>query len=122
MTAPKKIRTLRQETIAKIVAMIRQSPTSSREITDACGIYPHEIARELRYYVENDKIRLQNVTGPHGRKMKAWVWTESRPRAVEKKHKCLACQTNPVPGGREWVCPRCKNTEVWKGSSPYAIA
>ena len=92
------------------------------QATDACGISSHEIARELRYYVENDKIRLQNVTGPHGRKMKAWVWTESRPRAVEKKHKCLACQTNPVPGGREWVCPRCKNTEVWKGSSPYAIA
>lgn len=122
MTAPKKIRTHRQEVIAKVVAMIQQAPTSSREITDACGIASHEIAPALRYYITADKIKVQNVTGHHGRKMKAWVWTESRPRAVEKKHKCLACRSNPVPGGATWICPRCKNTEVWKGSSPFAIA
>lgn len=116
-------RTAEATLTSRIVEMVKLCPTSHKEIQAATGVKAHEVRYYLRQYIDDGRIVLQNVLMHEtNRKAKCWCWAESRPRHVEKKHKCLSCRTTPVTGGANWVCSRCKNTSQWTSSSPFAIA
>jgi hypothetical protein len=115
-------RTTEATITARIVEMVKLCPTSAKEIQAATGAKAHEISYYLRQYLDDGRIINQNVLMQEtNRKAKCWCWAESRPRYVEKKHKCLLCGKVPVPGGAMWVCARCKNQDAWQSPMPFAI-